>query len=312
MTFSTGGSPVKKTLSIENVVKESISFILSGTNVNLDFSFDENLHAVNVDQGQIGQVFQNIAINANQAMPKGGTLNINVKNIQIGEDHELPLEAGDYIKISIEDQGVGISRKNLEKIFDPYFSTKKEGSGLGLATAYSIIKMHDGYIEVKSEVNKGTTFLIYLPSSKERIVESSEEEEGGKILIKPKKIRRILLMDDEEVIRSVAKEMLGELGYDLVFALDGEEALDLYKRAFGKSNSFDVVIIDLTIPGGMGGKEAIKKLLEIDPEVSAIVSSGYSNDPVMSNFAKYGFKGVLQKPFKFDELKEILTKFESI
>lgn len=213
------------------------------------------------------------------------------------------LKEGRYIKISIEDQGVGISKEHLSRIFDPYFTTKQKGSGLGLTTAYSIIKSHDGYMNVESKLGEGTRFDIYLPASEKKIVKKEVVEE---ILSAGK--GRILLMDDEEIVVDVARKMLESLGYEVESTSDGAEAIDLYKKAKESGNPFDIVIMDLTVPGGIGGKEAIKRLLEIDPGVRAIVSSGYSNDPVMSDFKRYGFKGVVAKPYKVKDLAEVLRR----
>jgi CheY-like chemotaxis protein len=207
------------------------------------------------------------------------------------------------VKVTIKDQGVGIPKAAISKIFDPYFTTKPKGSGLGLATAYSIIKKHEGYINVESELNSGTTFFIYLPASQKESVTLKDEEKkphGGK--------GKILIMDDEKEIRDLVGEMLESIGYEVEFAIDGTEAIQTYKLAKKSKNLFDVVIIDLTVPGGMGGREAIQKLREIDPEVRAIVSSGYTNDPVMIDFKKYGFSDVIAKPYKLAELSEVLHR----
>ncbi len=213
------------------------------------------------------------------------------------------LKEGRYVRISIKDQGVGIAEEYLSKIFDTYTTTKQNGSGLGLATCYSIVKKHDGYITIDSELSIGTTFHIYLPASEKELVviEDAYEKQivgSGKVLI----------MDDEEIVRDVAGEMLKSIGYEVEFAVDGEESIDLYKKAKESGQPFDAVIMDLTIPGGMGGKEAIKRLTIIDPEVKAIVSSGYSNDPIMADYKGYGFSGVIVKPYKIKELSEELNK----
>lgn len=236
-------------------------------------------------------------------MPDGGLIQIRAGNEIVYDDTNLPLASGKYIKVSFRDNGIGISQKNIARIFDPYFTTKQKGSGLGLATVYSIINNHDGYIKVESEMDIGTTFTFYLPAA-EKLPEAvvHEEKRQGDY----KGSGRILIMDDEEIVREVAGEMLNLIGFDVDFALHGEEALQKYSEAQMNGKPFDVVIMDLTVPGGMGGGEAIKKLLEIDPEVRAIVSSGYSNNPIMANFKDYGFKGMVSKPFHFDEMQKIL------
>ena len=303
LTFSKGGAPIKEITSIVNLVKESATFALTGSNIICKFTIPHDIWKVEIDKGQISQVINNLVFNADQAMPDGGTIVINVENINIGKESTLFLNAGKYVKINIEDQGIGISEKHLNKIFDPYFTTKTKGSGLGLATVFSIIKNHDGLITVDSKLGVGTKFSIYLPASTEKALEEGKKE--GKPLIGK---GRILLMDDEELLREVAGEMIENLGYEIEFAKDGNEAISLYKNALKSSIPFDAVIMDLTIPGGMGGKYAIKKLLKIDPDAKAIVSSGYSNDPIMSEFKKYGFVGVVAKPYKVEELGKILHK----
>ena len=303
LTFSKGGKPIKRIISIADLIKEAANFALSGSNVKCEFSIPDDLWLIEVDEGQISQVINNIIINADQAMPRGGIIKVSCKNVIVSKEGDLPLKQGRYVKISIKDQGIGIPKKYLSKIFDPFFTTKKKGSGLGLATAYSIIKRHGGHIFVESEVGVGTTFHIYLPvlKRKEKIIKGEIREEI-------KGSGRVLLMDDEDIVLEVVGEMLRTLGYKVGFAKDGNEAIKLYKRAKASGHPFDAVIMDLTIPGAMGGKEAIKKLIEIDPEVKAIVSSGYSTDPVMADFRKYGFCGVIAKPYEMKELGKILKK----
>jgi len=303
LTFSRGGEPVREKSSIPDLIKESVEFSLRGSNVRCEFSVPDTLWMLNVDKGQISQVINNIVINADQAMPEGGIIKVGAENIIIKEDDVLSLDEGRYVKITVEDKGIGISKEHLSKIFDPYFSTKQSGSGLGLATAYSIIEKHGGYITAESEVGVGSTFYVYLPALKEKLEE--EEVERGEIIAREAKV---LLMDDEEVIREVVGRMLKRLGCEVEYASRGEEAIDKYKGALKSGDAFDVVIMDLTVPGYMGGKEAIGKFIKIDPEVKAIVSSGYSNDPVMANYKKYGFSGVVTKPYDTKELAQALRK----
>ncbi|HEU4389777.1 MAG TPA: response regulator, partial [Blastocatellia bacterium] len=215
----------------------------------------------------------------------------------------LPLPPGCYVRISIEDQGVGIPGEHLHKVFDPYFTTKQKGNGLGLATAYSIIKKHDGHIAVDSVVGKGTAFEIYLPASPNARPDAREVIEPpplGKL--------RVLVMDDEETIRDVAAQMLESLGCEAASVRDGSDAIDLYHSAWQNGEPFDAVILDLTVPGGMGGKEVVERLLELDPDVKAIVCSGYSNDPVMADFDQHGFVGFVAKPYKIQELSDVLRR----
>jgi len=299
LTFAKGGAPVKETTSIKDILKESPSFVLRGSKSRCEFSIAEDLWPAEIDVGQISQVINNIVINANQAMPEGGIIQVAAENLIINAGHGLPVNPGRYIRISIKDQGVGIAEKHLKSIFDPYFTTKHDGSGLGLATTYSIIEKHEGHITVESRLGAGTTFHIYLPASDKAVLENEEVR-----LIKGQ--GRILVMDDEAPLRKMLGRMLKNLDYESEFAKDGAEALRMYKDAQESETPYDVVILDLTIPGGMGGTETIKKLLEIDPEVKAIVYSGYSDDPVLSNFQEYGFKGMMPKPFESQSLSKVL------
>jgi CheY-like chemotaxis protein len=256
-----------------------------------------------VDEGQINQVINNLLINADQAMPEGGTMSIAAENVSLQNGTTFPFREGDYVKISIADQGVGIPKEDIPKIFDPYFTTKQTGNGLGLAMAYSIIKGHSGYLNVESQVGLGTTFSIFIPASKNMKVLRRHEQD------KPINGRgRILVMDDEQEIRDITAEMLKSIGYDMEAAKDGMEAIEQYRMASKSEHPFDLVIIDLTVPGGMGGKEAIQKLREIDPDVKAVVSSGYINDPVLTDFDRFGFIDVITKPFNISELSKILYK----
>ncbi|AMM41277.1 multi-sensor hybrid histidine kinase [Candidatus Desulfofervidus auxilii] len=299
LTFSSGGAPIKKTMFISELLKESALFALSGSNVQCEFSISNNLWAVEIDEGQINQAINNLIINAIQSMPEGGRIKLTAENVTVSEGGKK----GRYVKISIVDQGIGIPKEHLPKIFEPYFTTKQKGSGLGLAIVYSIIKKHGGYIEVETELGVGTTFKVYLPASLKNVF----VRKGLKEKIQTGK-GKILVMDDEELVRKVVGEMLVFLGYEVEFAEEGIEAIELYKKAKAQGQPFDVIIMDLTIPIGMGGKETINKLLEIDPTVKAIVSSGYSTDPVMTEFTKYGFKGFIIKPFKIKELGEVLYR----
>jgi len=301
LTFSKGGEPVKGVCSIAALVKEIVDLSLSGSGIQSVFNIPEGLWAVEVDKGQFSQVINNIIINAIQAMPDGGKLNVSAENIPSGlKVPHCPLKNGRYIKISIQDNGIGIPQGKLDKIFDPYFTTKQNCSGLGLTTAYSVIKKHNGFIIAESVVGAGSTFIIYLPAVEREVIEETIEK-------RPLKgTGRILVMDDEKLVRAVTGAILKTLGYEVGFAKDGAEAIELYRKNMQLEKPFDIVIMDLTVPGGMGGKEAIRKLVEIDPGVKAIVSSGYFNDPVMAEFKKYGFAGVIAKPYKIEELSKTL------
>jgi PAS domain S-box-containing protein len=304
LTFAKGGEPVKKIAAIDEVIKDSSGFVLRGSNVRCDFKFGTELRPVAIDAGQISQVIQNIIINASQAMPTGGTITIDCSNYCLESSDIIPLSSGNYIKIVVKDQGVGIPVDMLDKIFDPYFTTKQKGSGLGLAITHSIISKHDGYITVDSKPGQGTTFTIYLPASQGR-----SELEQKDVLVPPVTAQgRIMIMDDEEMIRSLVETALSRIGYEVVLAEDGDEAVLLYQKAKEAGAPIDLIIMDLTIPGGMGGKDAIKKIHKIDPEAKVIVSSGYSNDPVMANFSEYGFCAAMVKPFQMRELMEFVDK----
>ncbi len=303
LTFSKGGAPIKKSASIAELLKETASFALRGSNVRCRLILDENLWWTEMDEGQISQVLQNLIINADQAMPDGGEIHLKAENIVISSRSPLPLKEGKYVKVSVIDHGIGIPKEYLPKIFDPYFSTKQKGSGLGLATTYSIIKKHDGHITVKSRLGKGTTFTFYLPAIEQSEKEVLPEEESRQA-----RTGKILVMDDEEMVLEIAGQVIEYLGYQVELVRDGEELISCYVDAMQNGQPFSAVIVDLTIPGGMGGKEAVEKLLEIDPDVRAIVSSGYSNDPIMANYKEYGFTGVVSKPYHIKELKRVLEK----
>jgi PAS domain S-box-containing protein len=303
LTFSKGGTMIKETASIREIIEDSVNFVLRGSATRCDYSLQDNLFSVDVDKGQISQVFQNLIINADQAMPCGGIILINVENITDGRKDLPSLLTVKYIKITVRDQGVGIPQEHLDKIFDPFFTTKQKGNGLGLSVVYSIISKHDGHIAVESELGKGTVFHIYIPASKKDMIQLAPTQTsvyGGE--------ERILVMDDNEDILETLKTTLKELGYKVTLAKDGEEAIQLYRSSLHSKKPFDAVIMDLTIAGGMGGKETITWLKDIDPDVKAVVSSGYSNDPVIANYKDFGFKGVIRKPYRIQRLSQVLRE----
>ncbi len=307
LTFSKGGKPIKKKIPLQSVIENSVKFALSGSRADYQIELDADLCQVEADEGQIGQVIQNLVLNADQSMPLGGTIVITAKNLPVLRKGipQLP-EEGKYVEISVQDNGVGISSEYLPKIFDPYFTTKAKGSGLGLATCYAIVKNHGGVIHVSSKLGKGTTFHVYLPAV-EAEKEAAEASELSNFIRKG----RILLMDDEELIRDVAGRMIEVFGHEVDFAEHGEAAIEKYEAAMESGNPFDIVILDLTIRGGMGGKETVKHLLAADPKIKAIVSSGYSDDAVVSDYRNYGFSARLTKPYKLRELSDTLNNLMS-
>jgi two-component system, cell cycle sensor histidine kinase and response regulator CckA len=303
LIFSKAGSPLKKTVNLGPILKEMAQFALTGSNVRCTFSIPGELRLCDIDNNQIGQVIDNIVINAKHAMPQGGELTISAENYALPSDSTVPLAAGDYVRISIKDHGVGIAREHLHKIFDPFFTTKQKGTGLGLTTCFSILQKHNGFIDVESELGKGSTFFIYLPVSKSPILSDLTDAP-----VELKGRGRILVMDGEEFIREITKEMLKLLGYEAVLAESGEEVLSLVKESVAEQKPFEAAILDLTITGSMGGKETACMLGAIDPHVKAIVSSGYSNDPVMVDPKAYGFFDQIKKPYLKNDLARVLHR----
>jgi PAS domain S-box-containing protein len=303
LTFAKGGMPVKTTASVAELVRDTATFALRGSNVRLECDIAPELWTAEIDVGQISQVINNLVINAKQAMPEGGVVSIRVRNAALREGEVVNLPAGSYLKLAVSDTGVGILPEHVHKIFDPYFTTKQQGSGLGLATTYSIIARHQGHIEVESRVGEGTTFTLYLPVTTTGLAQNPRppaQTATGQ--------GHVLLMDDELPVRKVAHQLLTRLGYDVSLAQDGGEALTLYRHALDEGRPFDAVVLDLTVPGRMGGKECLAHLRELDPHVKAIVSSGYSTDPVMAEHRAYGFRGVVAKPYQLHELSETLRR----
>ncbi len=298
LTFSRGGEPVIQTTSIASTIRESGEFALRGSNVRVVFDIPDDLWLVSADTGQISQVMQNIVLNSRQAIPEEGIVEITCYNCKdCGNGPEALRQK--CVRIVIRDNGPGIPADILGRIFDPYFTTKDDGSGLGLAICHSIITKHNGNITVESEQGKGTSFIIQLPVSPEQDIDQQLELpmhtcSGRKA--------KILIMDDEGMILELSKQMLEYLGHEVVVCEDGESALEEYELAMQRESPFDLVIMDLTIPGGMGGEKAIQELLKLDPHAKAIVSSGYSNDRVMAEYKKHGFKSVVIKPYQMEDL----------
>jgi Signal transduction histidine kinase len=300
--------PIKKSVDMVHVLKETARSTLAGSNVTAVFDLPDNVWPCDADETQISQVISNLLDNARQAMPRGGTVAISVANIAEMGPSIVPEPPRLNVKISIRDHGPGIPKELLPRVFDPFFSAKQKGSGLGLATAFSIVKKHDGHIEVESEPGKGTAFIIFLPAAQTRT--------GFEALKADRSVQKgrgsILFMDDEEIIRNVAREMFRGMGYAVTFAKNGREAIDAYRESISKNRPFDAVVLDLTIPGAMGGKEAVGELLTVNAQVKAIASSGYSDDPVMIDPRAFGFSDKLPKPYTQTDLEAVLHRILNV
>ncbi|MHB0878242.1 MAG: hybrid sensor histidine kinase/response regulator [Anaerolineae bacterium] len=301
LTFARGGSPLRRATALPDLIRDAATFALRGRGTAPRFDLAPDLRAANVDAGQIGQVIQNLVINADEAMPSGGIATIRAHNVQVQAEDRLPLAPGPYVLITVEDNGVGIPREHLARVFDPYFTTKEGGSGIGLAVVYSVVAKHDGYVGVESEPGRGTAFRVYLPAAN-----GTDSVEPEPVARATGHRARILVMDDEEVVRTVAERMLSRLGYSVTTARDGLEAVQTYGHALGEGTPFDIVILDIYVPGGMSGLDALARLKELDPDVHAVVSSGYFTDPVMSDYEHHGFVGAIEKPYQIDDLTVVL------
>jgi signal transduction histidine kinase/CheY-like chemotaxis protein len=301
LTFAKGGEPVREAALLEDIVREATNFALHGSKVSCEFEIDPDLWPANVDRGQIAQVVHNVIINANHAMPQGGVIRIVLRNDSITVEGRPGLAPGRYLKLSVADTGSGISAENLARVFEPYFTTKSQGSGLGLTTAYSIVKKHQGHIEVESKIGKGTVFHIWLPAAERPPALVAAEQDP-----RPQRAGRILFMDDEPQIRQMAVQLLQRMGLQVTAVDDGSAVVLEYVAARDEGRPYDLVILDLTVPGGMGGAKAMEKLRHIDPHVRAIVSSGYSSDPVLANYRAHGFCGIIPKPYVVSEVAKAI------
>ncbi|MBN2810224.1 MAG: response regulator [Deltaproteobacteria bacterium] len=306
LTFAKGGLPVLQDVTFAKLVQDSVLFALSGSNVQCHFTLPADLFTVRADPGQIDQVIRNLIINCDQAMPHGGKIEVSCRNLYVAENEHSGLAPGNYVLLAIRDHGVGIAPENLNKIFDPYFTTKETGNGLGLAISHAIIGKHLGHISVASQLGVGTTFEVLLPALESALPEVVDEElkssmSGG----------RVLVMDDDVIVCETTAELLSFVGYNVTTAADGREAIKLYQEARHRNQPIDIVILDLTVPGGMGGEETIRELRKLDADVVAVATSGYCNNPVMANYSDYGFKGVLPKPCKLEMMQQVIAELLS-
>jgi two-component system, cell cycle sensor histidine kinase and response regulator CckA len=306
LTFAKGGSPVQKVTPSVPFIQETAQFALSGSNISCEFSLAEGLWPCNIDKNQVSQVIDNIVINAQQAMPNGGTIKISAQNISLKEKHHPSLTKGNYVKVSIKDSGIGIPKDIMPRIFDPFYTTKSKGHGLGLATCYSIVTRHGGCIDVESEPGKGSTFHVYLPASTESVVENTAA------IARHKGSGTILVVDDEEVIRNMVRQILESMGYTVVCKKDGKAAVDFFIEETKAGHKFAAMIFDLTIPGGMGGIEAVEAIRKLNAgapqQVPVFVASGYADNSVMRNPVEHGFAASISKPFSIAELSAMLNK----
>ncbi len=306
LTFAKGGKPAARPTALDKLIVETVEFTVRGLKTTSEITIDDNLWNVEVDPAQVGQVINNLVINADQAMPLGGVITIACVNEVVTCESPLPLEPGRYVKLSVSDQGVGIADAILPRIFDPFFTTKQTGSGLGLSTSFSIVRNHGGHLSVSSRLGAGTTFDVYLPASSRKsgdpVPEPTDEQRHRMTL---------LLMDDEPGVRSVIDQMCRALGHRTVVTTDGAQAIERYRQAGEAGETFDAVFLDLTVHGGMGGREAIELLRSLDPEVVAVATSGYSNDEVMSDPTRFGFTAALSKPFRLQNLRELLSSLRN-
>ncbi|MCB0350682.1 MAG: response regulator [Bdellovibrionales bacterium] len=290
---------MKENICLQDIIKDTVGFSLSGSCSSPNLLLPtENIY-IYADKGQISQVFQNLVINASQAMPNGGSVEISIEKVDVTTNHTLPLHPGEYFCISVSDQGVGINAEDQKNIFDPYFSTENTGRGLGLATVHSVIKNHGGHVLLESSSPQGSVFKVFLPNS-----ETSTSKSNSK--------GNVLVMDDDLGIRELVNEILNQEMYNVLLCKNGEEALEAFNKKHNTKDEFDFVLLDLTIPGGMGGLETLKRLSKIDPNIKAIVASGYADDSVLANFRDHGFIGMVKKPFCAKDLLKTIEEVKHI
>ena len=304
LTFSKGGAPLKKVVSIAQLLETSAEFSLYGSNLRADLDIEKDLWKSEVDAGQVEQVMNALILNAREAMPHGGTVRIRARNREVKEGEVTLLPAGRYLKITIADRGLGVQEEFVSKVFDPYFTTKPAASGLGLAISYSIVKKHGGLLQLESTSPEGSTFAFFLPAAPVSGDHASRPLER----VFQFNHQRVLVMDDEAAIRELTSQLLSTLGYEVTAVPDGLEAIRLYERALRRGEHFQAVILDATVRGGLGGVATIERLRGMDPQVNAIICSGYSDEAALSEFLAYGFRGALPKPFTRNELADALQR----
>ncbi|MEP7077465.1 MAG: response regulator [Chthoniobacterales bacterium] len=305
LTFSKGGAPLKKVVSMAELLEQATEFSLYGSNLRSDIDIPSDLWKAEVDGGQIEQVLSALLLNAREAMPHGGTVSVKAANVELEERAGALLSAGRFIKVTVTDAGYGVPEELTTKIFDPYFTTKPTGSGLGLAISYSIVKKHGGLLQLESTGSEGSVFAFYVPASDEKLVAPDHRIADRTFHFNH---QRVLVMDDEAAIRELTSQLLSTLGYEVTAVPDGSEAVRLYERALRRGENFQAVILDATVRGGMGGLATIERLRGMDPQVNAIICSGYSDEAALSEFLDYGFRGALPKPFTRRELADALQR----
>jgi len=304
LTFARGGEPAKRPVDVRQMLEQAVGFALAGSGARSELSLPDDLWAADCDIGQIAHAVGAIVMNAAEAMTPGAVVQISAENVTATAETAFPPTPGRYVRLSFRDRGAGIPAEHLSKVFDPYFTTKPNRGGLGLPSVYSIMKKHEGYIDVESDVGVGTTFHLYLSASDF----PPAAVDATSLADTPTRPLTILLMDDDDEMRQSAGDLLSRLGHTVTVARDGGEAVALYETALAAGMPFDAVILDLTVTGGVGGQETIRKLRALDPEVKALLSSGYSNDEVVTDFAKYGFRGVLPKPYRLVDLRKAIER----
>lgn len=309
LNFVKEGSPHQTTVGLSKLIRETVQFTLRGSNIRPIYDIPAELSPVKVDPGQISQIIENLTINAVQAMPDGGTIQISGETVpfeQIEKHEEIPRpHAENYVAITFQDSGTGMEPEIVRRIFQPYFTTKSRGTGLGLTTSYSIAKNHQGLLSVSSQIGEGTAFTLYLPASTEQVKAEKNPQSkpayssgGGKILV----------VDDEKPILLLLEETLTSFGYKFVGAANGPHGINAYEKAIADHQPFDLVIMDLTIPGEMSGLQTMQRIRELDPSARGIISTGYSHAEVMREHAKYGFQDAIAKPYNIQELLAVVEK----